>query len=90
MRAFSSFLGRTVVTEDGRELGRCRDLRGELSQSSVRVTALVVGASGWLEHLGIGRRRSRRDAVPWEAVVRIDGATIVVREGTEPRARVAQ
>jgi sporulation protein YlmC with PRC-barrel domain len=84
VRAFSSYLGRRVVTEDGRELGRCRDLRGELTGSSLRVTALVVGASGLLEHFGIGGPRGRRDAVPWEAVVRIDGATIVVRDGTEP------
>jgi sporulation protein YlmC with PRC-barrel domain len=84
VRSFSSFLGRRVVTEDGRELGRCRDLRGELGATSLCVTAVVVGASGWLEHLGIRRVLDRPDAVPWDAVVRIEGGTIVVRDGTEP------
>jgi hypothetical protein len=45
---------------------------------------LVVGRLGWLEHLGILRPSARPpNAVPWEAVVRIDGDRIVVRDGTE-------
>jgi sporulation protein YlmC with PRC-barrel domain len=81
VRTYSSFLGRTVETESGRNLGRCRDLRGELRASELRVTGLVVGAGGRLEHLGIVRRR--RDCVPWDALVRIEADRIVVRDGTE-------
>ena len=83
MRAFSSFLGRTVVTESGRELGKCHDLRASLGQGRPSVQAVVVGRKGWLEHLGIVRRTGRRDAVLWESVVRLEGERIVVRDGTE-------
>ena len=84
MRTFSSFLGREVVTESGRELGKCRDLRASLGRGRPSVEAVVVGRIGWLEQLGIGRPSTRRkDAVPWDAVVRVEGKRIVVRDGTE-------
>jgi sporulation protein YlmC with PRC-barrel domain len=84
MRTYSSLLGRTVVTESGREFGHCRDLRARLGRGNPRVEALVVGRRGFYEHLGIGGPKwHRRDAVPWEAVLRIEGDRIVVRDGTE-------
>jgi sporulation protein YlmC with PRC-barrel domain len=85
VRTFSSFLGREVVTESGRRLGKCRDLRATLGRGRPAVEALVVGNIGWLEHLGVkvGSGPRRRHAVPWEAVVRVEGARIVVRDGTE-------
>ena len=84
MRTFSSFLGRAVETESGRSLGHCRDMRASLGRGPLIVEALVVGGRGRLEHLGIRRPSARRpDAVPWEAVVRIEGSRIVVRDGTE-------
>jgi hypothetical protein len=82
VRTFSSFVGRMVVTESGRELGKCRDLRATLGSGRPSVDAVVVGKLGWLEHLGITSAR-RKDAVAWDAVVRIDGERIVVRDGTE-------
>jgi hypothetical protein len=84
LRTFSSFLGRIVESESGREFGRCHDLRASLGRGRPQVQAIVVGRRGWLEHLGIRRPSARRpDAVPWEAVVRIEGGRIVVRDGTE-------
>ena len=84
MRTFSSFLGRMVETESGRKLGACRDLRASLDSGRPEVQGIVVGQHGWLEHLGIIRPLARApDAVPWEAVVRIEGDRIVVRDGTE-------
>jgi sporulation protein YlmC with PRC-barrel domain len=89
MRPLSSFYGREVVTESGRSIGRCHDLRAELTSSSLKVTALVVGRLGLLEHLGIRRLRSSgrnvhpRDTVPWDAIVRFTHDRIVVRDGTE-------
>ena len=84
MRTFSSFLGRTVETESGRQFGKCRDLRASLRRGRPTVDAIVVGRRGWLEHLGIGRPAMRRkDAVAWDAVVRIEGDRIIVRDGTE-------
>ena len=92
MRTLSSLIGRTVVTDEGRRLGACHDVRAELTSSSLRVTALVVGARGWLEHFGIGaqasaspRRVKDKDTVPWEAIVQIEGDRIVVRDDAAPR-----
>ncbi len=86
MRTFSSFLRRSVETESGRSLGHCRDLKATIGAGAPVVEALVVGQRGWLEHLGVGKRATHRlDAVPWEAVVRIEGQRVVVRDGTELR-----
>jgi sporulation protein YlmC with PRC-barrel domain len=92
MRTLSSLIGHDIVTESGRPLGHCHDLRAELTSSSLRVTALVVGTRGWLEHYGIGAQASAspqrvkdRDTVPWEAIVRIEGNRIIVRDDAAPR-----
>lgn len=79
MRRFSSLQRRSVETESGRSLGRCHDLRGELTGRKLRVTGLCVGPTGWLAHLGI-RSHAKRSVIPWEAVVRIEGKRIVVRD----------
>jgi sporulation protein YlmC with PRC-barrel domain len=79
MRTLSSLLRREVVTESGDSLGRCYDLRGELTASTLRVTGLCVGQHGWLERLGI-RGHDAHETVPWEAVVRIEGKRIIVRD----------
>ena len=77
-------VGRMVETESGRRIGRCRDMRAIAGRGSLKVTELVVGRRGWLEHFGIGAPRAHTpDAVPWESVVRIEGGKIVVRDGTE-------
>ncbi len=78
MRTLSSLLQRKVVTESGDSLGRCYDLRGELTPSKLRVTGLSVGHSAWLERLGI--RGHDAQTVPWTAVVRIEGKQIIVRD----------
>jgi sporulation protein YlmC with PRC-barrel domain len=92
MRTLSSLIGREIVTDAGRRLGDCHDLRGELRASFLRVTGLVVGTRGLLEHYGIGAQASatpqrvkEKDTVPWEAVVRIEGNRIVVREDAAPQ-----
>jgi sporulation protein YlmC with PRC-barrel domain len=79
LRTISSLQRRKVVTESGESLGRLYDLRGELSARTLRVTWLVTGTRGFLEHLGV-TRRSRRTAIPWDDVVRIEGERIVVRD----------
>jgi sporulation protein YlmC with PRC-barrel domain len=93
MRTLTSLIGREVVTDTGRRLGDCHDLRAELTSSSLRITALVVGTRGWLEHYGIGAQASAspqrvkdKDTVPWTAVLRIDGDRIVVRDDAAPPA----
>jgi sporulation protein YlmC with PRC-barrel domain len=86
MRTLSSLLRRQVVTESGRSLGRLYDLRGELSTTSLRVTGLCIGRRALLEHLGIRPQRPHT-VVPWEAVVRIEGKRIVVRDDARPETK---
>jgi sporulation protein YlmC with PRC-barrel domain len=67
------------VTESGRSLGRCHDLRGELTATKLRVTGLCVGGEAWLVRLGV-REHDRHTTIPWDEVVRIEGKRIVVRD----------
>ena len=87
MRTLSSIVRRKVVTEGGEDLGRCFDVRGELTESRLKVKGLVIGRRGRLEHLGIGAQASASsarvrdgDVIPWEAIVRFEADTIVVRD----------
>jgi sporulation protein YlmC with PRC-barrel domain len=82
VRTLSSLLRREVVTESGRPLGRCYDLRGELTQTKLRVTGLCVGRRAWLAHLGI-RRHDTQTTIPWDEVVRLEGKRIVVRDSDD-------
>jgi uncharacterized protein YrrD len=89
MRTLTSLMGRDVVTQSGRHLGSCHDIRAELVSSSLRVTALVVGSRGWLEHLGIRvRPRSSRRVKDKHTIrgvpSRIDGRRIIVRDDMFP------
>ena len=77
-------LGRIVETESGRRIGRCCDMRAVSGRGNPRIDELVVGRRGRLEHFGIGTPKAHSpNAVPWEAVLRIEGDRIVVRDGTE-------
>jgi hypothetical protein len=77
-------VGRVVETESGRRLGRCHDMRALSGYGAPRVEQLIVGHRGRLEHLGIGTPKAHSpNAVPWKAVLRIEGDRIVVRDGTE-------
>ena len=77
-------VGRVVETESGRRLGRCHDMSAYLARGAPQVDELIVGHRGRLEHFGIGTPKAHRpNAVPWEAVLRIEGDRIVVRDGTE-------
>jgi sporulation protein YlmC with PRC-barrel domain len=78
VRTLSSLVGRKVETESGLSLGRCHDLRAELSASRLEVVALCVGRAGYLDRLGVNTRA--HDEVAWSSVVRIDGDRIVVRD----------
>jgi sporulation protein YlmC with PRC-barrel domain len=87
VRTLSSLRKRKIVTEDGRSIGRCHDLRAELSASGLRVTALVVGRRGLLEHFGVAAQASASpapvrdiDTIAWAAVVRIEAGRIIVRD----------
>jgi sporulation protein YlmC with PRC-barrel domain len=84
----SELLGLPVHTESGGNLGRVRDVRGELTPRTLKVTGLVVGQLGLLERLGLGAPNSAarlrtRDVVPWQRVIRADRRGVVVRDGAE-------
>jgi hypothetical protein len=79
VRTLSSVLRRKVVTESGDVLGRCFDIRGEISGSTLRLRSLCVGPSGLMEHFGI-RSHDRHDEVPWSSIVRFERGRIVVRD----------
>ena len=76
----SDLLGTKVTTESGETVGYVRDLRGELTTRSLKITGLVVGGLGVLERLGI-----TKDVVDWKEVVRADARGIVVRDDTSLR-----
>jgi hypothetical protein len=63
MRTLSSLQQRNTETESGRSLGRCHDLRGELTGTTLRVTGLCVGTKAWLSHLGIRRTTGTRSSL---------------------------
>jgi hypothetical protein len=78
VRTLSSLIGRKVETKSGLSLGRCHDLRGELSDSRLEVVALCVGRAGVLDRLGIKNRV--HDEVAWSSIDRFEGDRIVVRD----------
>jgi sporulation protein YlmC with PRC-barrel domain len=84
-----------VVREDGRSLGRLRDVRSRAKVGIVahdahyEADALLLGASGWLEEMGLRQGGSRE--VSAKAIVAIESAKLVVRASApasrEPRTR---
>ena len=86
MRTLSSIKGRKVETHTGRALGRCHDLRGELTGSKLHDHRhLRRRKRAWLAHLGI-RSHRRHEVVPWADVIRIEGKRIVVRDDRDRRS----
>ena len=79
MRTLSSLIGRDVVTRSGIKLGRCHDLRAELTANRLEVVALCVGRAGYLARLGL-RSRTADDEIEWSSIIRIEGNRIVVRD----------
>jgi sporulation protein YlmC with PRC-barrel domain len=79
MRTLSSLQHRKVETTTGRRLGRCHDVRGEIVGSTLQIRGLCVGRKGWLAHLGV-TRHEHHDVIPWDAIVRIEGNRIIVRD----------
>ena len=50
-----------------------------MTGTKLRVTGLCVGSNAWLSHLGV-RSHDRHTVIPWQAVVRIEGTRIIVRD----------
>ena len=73
MIRISSLLGMRVVTEDGVKVGRIEEIH---TDDKGVVTALILGARGWLEREG-GRSSQKR--IAWDRVKELNRKQIVVR-----------
>jgi sporulation protein YlmC with PRC-barrel domain len=77
----SELLGSPVVYESGEHLGRILDLR--LDEERTQISGVVIDNGGFPTRLVRGRGNDGRtiplDALPWEAVVRVEPGRVVVR-----------
>jgi sporulation protein YlmC with PRC-barrel domain len=83
----STVLGLPVQTESGRQLGVVRDVRAQLTPRTLRVTGVIVGATGLLERLGmipLIPRKPSSHVVDWDDVIRADRRGIVIRDHAAP------
>jgi len=78
-RALSELLGRKVVDQSGRRLGRVYEAKAHWERDgTVVLDELVLGGGGLRRRLrGPGGPEKR--AVPWEAVVELRDEQVVVR-----------
>jgi sporulation protein YlmC with PRC-barrel domain len=78
-RALSELLGRKVVDQSGRKLGRVYEAKAHWEgDGTVAVDALIVGRAGMRRRLrGPGGPKERE--IPWEAVTELSGEEVVVR-----------
>jgi sporulation protein YlmC with PRC-barrel domain len=80
-----------IVTAEGKRLGHVADV--QLSTGpEYRIIALLYGELGWLHRLHllnpVGPRGPRKPKmVPWEAIDRIEGATVILQPGYMTRSR---
>jgi sporulation protein YlmC with PRC-barrel domain len=76
----SDLLGREVVDESGRRLGRVHDVVCDRQPAEARVSSLLVGSAGLFSRLGLSGGR-RADRIDWQDVRRIESHRIVVLAG---------
>ena len=82
MEKVTHVLGTQVISENGERLGRVFDLRSEgepehgAPANDRVITELLYETQGILERLGLKKRVAK--SIPWQAVKRIEGKTIVV------------
>lgn len=79
LRALSELLGRKVVDQSGRKLGRVYEAKGHWERDgTILIEELILGRGGLRRRLrGPGGPEER--SYPWEAVVELTGDTVVVR-----------
>jgi len=84
MEKISQFLSARLVNERGELLGRVLELRSEgepehgSSANSRSVSELLYVRTGLLEKLGLREAAIRK--LPWKAIKRIEGSTLVVSQ----------
>lgn len=75
--ALSELLGRKVVDQSGRRLGRVREARGHWEGDAVVVDELILDRGGLRRRLR-GPGGPEEQAIPWEQVVELVDETVVV------------
>jgi sporulation protein YlmC with PRC-barrel domain len=91
----AEIVGSRVVTADGHAIGRVVEVR-VTKHPPHRVTGLDLGPAAWLERLNVAafiggwHRRTQPRRVPWEAVDRVDRATITLKPGREVEVRPSE
>jgi sporulation protein YlmC with PRC-barrel domain len=77
--ALSELLGRKVVDQSGRRLGRVYEAKGHWERDgTVVIDELILSRSGLRRRLR-GPGGPDEQAVPWDQVVELPGETVVVR-----------
>ncbi len=76
--ALSELLGRKVVDQSGRRLGRVREARGHWEGDAVVIDELILDRGGLRRRLR-GPGGPEEEAIRWEQVVEMPGETVVVR-----------
>jgi sporulation protein YlmC with PRC-barrel domain len=77
--ALSELLGRKVVDQSGRRLGRVYEAKGHWERDgAVVIDELILSRSGLRRRLR-GPGGPERDSVPWESVVDLRDEHVVVR-----------
>lgn len=76
--ALSELLGRKVVDQSGRRLGRVYEAKGHWEGDAVVIDELLLGRTGIRRRLR-GPGGPEKQAVPWDAVVDLRDETVVVR-----------
>jgi sporulation protein YlmC with PRC-barrel domain len=76
--ALSELLGRKVVDQSGRRLGRVREARGHWEGDAVVLDELILDRGGLRRRLR-GPGGPEEQAIPWEQVVELVDETVVVR-----------
>ena len=76
--ALSELLGRKVVDQSGRRLGRVYEAKGHWEGDAVVIDELLLGRTGIRRRLR-GPGGPEKHAVPWDAVVDLRDETVVVR-----------
>lgn len=77
-RALSELLGRKVVDQSGRKLGRVREAKAHWEDGAVVIDELILDRGGFRRRLR-GPGGPEEEAIPWEAVVEMPGEQVVVR-----------
>lgn len=75
--ALSELLGRKVVDQSGRRLGRVREARGHWEGEAVVLDELILDRGGLRRRLR-GPGGPEEQAIPWEQVVELVDETVVV------------